>query len=298
MSVDNATATMDPQQGAQAYNDAASVLGGSTAGQFQQSADDVQQQQNPVPDAPLNGRSGPAPQLQAPPPKKSVLADIAHAIGDVLGGPRTVQRVNPATGAIEEVPLSREGRIANTAGIYLRGAAAGAAQHGPGAVGKAALAGVQEQQATQQQQTENTLAASRNTSAVNVANQEALLRQASLQKMSHDQARAALDMKAFGMQLDAAQVTLANSLQSVLDEPGVKVIQHFDSNSDINAHLEMVGPELSKKYAIDLTRNNIRLFQNPKGGFDAVEVPKKIGETGIGPGRWHTPPSTIPQQTA
>ncbi len=79
-----------------------------------------------------------------------------------LGGPRTVQRVNPATGAIEEVPLTREGRIANTAGIYLRGAAAGAAQHGPGAVGKAALAGVQEQQQTQQQQQQNTLEDSRN----------------------------------------------------------------------------------------------------------------------------------------
>ena len=90
------------------------------------------------------------------------MSDIFHAVGEVLGGPSTQKRVNPQTGVIEEVPLSRSGRIANTIGIYARGAAAGAAQHGPGAVGKAALAGSQEQQQTQQQQTENTLAESKN----------------------------------------------------------------------------------------------------------------------------------------
>jgi hypothetical protein len=66
----------------------------------------------------------------------------------------------------------------------------------------------------------------------------------------------------------------------------VKLLQHFDSNDDINDHLETVGPMLSKQYAIDLSRNNIQLFQNPKGGFDAIEIPKKIGEQPVGDGQF------------
>lgn len=105
---------------------------------------------------PLNSRPGTPPAAPPPsPPKRTLLSDILHAVGDVLGGPKTTQQVNPQTGQIEPVPLSREGRIANTIGIYARGAAAGAAQQGPGAVGKAALAGVQAQQQFQQQQQEN-----------------------------------------------------------------------------------------------------------------------------------------------
>lgn len=105
--------------------------------------------------APLNTRTAPPAPPVAPPQHRSLMADILHAIGEVLGGPSTTRQVNPQTGQIEDVPLSRAGRIANTASIYLRGAAAGAAQHGPAAIGKAALAGVQEQQGVQQQETQN-----------------------------------------------------------------------------------------------------------------------------------------------
>src|SRR5580704_13330478 len=49
----------------------------------------------------------PAPALPAPaPPQRppDFLSRVLHAVGDVLGGPRTAQRVNPTTGAIESVP--------------------------------------------------------------------------------------------------------------------------------------------------------------------------------------------------
>jgi hypothetical protein len=272
------------------YSQAGGLLGG-TAANFQSAADAATAA--PANTAPVVGPPAPG---QAPPsvadqqaqaqrqaslpenkPKGSIMADILRAVSEVLGGPSTVDRVDPATGNIVPQKLSRAERIANTAGIYMRGAAAGAAQQGPGAAGKAALAGVQGQQQFQQQQQENVLAESKNVS-------QTLLNQASLQMMSKQQAKFGLEMKAFQMDLDKNQADIANSLQNVLNMPGVKVLQHFDSNDDINAHLEAVGPRVAKQYAVDLTANNIRLFQSPGGGFDAVEVPKKLGETAIGPG--------------
>ena len=125
---------------------------------------------------------------------------------------------------------------------------------------------------------------SENVRQTNAAAQQKLLTDATLAHLSQASARDALNLKAQGMALDANQVTLANSLQELLNAPGAKLLQHFDSNSEINAHLEQVGPKLSKQYAVDLAHNNIRLVQNPKGGFDAVEVPKGQGETPIGEG--------------
>src|SRR5579871_3019200 len=153
---------MDPNQ----YTDAAGLLSG--ARNFDAGAQQVQAPPS-VDNAPLNNRTAPAmPQPTAPPPPKktSLVSDILRAVGDVLGGPSTHDEVDPTTGEIKHgVPFSRSQRIANTAGIYLRGAAAGAAQHGPAAIGKAALAGVNEQQQTQQQQQENTLEQSKNVQA-------------------------------------------------------------------------------------------------------------------------------------
>src|ERR1700748_1534947 len=61
-------------------------------------------------------------QVQPPAKKPSFLADVLHAVGDVLGGPKTQAKVDPNTGKISQQPLDRQQRIANTAGIYLRGA--------------------------------------------------------------------------------------------------------------------------------------------------------------------------------
>lgn len=122
-----------------------------------------------------------APPAQAQPPHhNSVLSDILHAVGDVLGGPKTRQQVNPQTGAIENVPLTREQRIGSGIGMYLRAAGAGLAQHGPGAMGKAIMAGSEEEAQTEQRQRENTMAESRNV-------QGQLLQQATIAHQNNQQ---------------------------------------------------------------------------------------------------------------
>ncbi|MCU1305165.1 MAG: hypothetical protein JWQ87_5449 [Candidatus Sulfotelmatobacter sp.] len=213
------------------------------------------------------------------------LSDLLHAVGDVFGGPKNVQRVNPQTGAIESVPASTRQRIAGGVASAVRGAAAGAAERGPGAVGRAALAGVQSADQARAIQQQALSRQSENVRQTNAAEMEKQQVQANLAKMSQDQARGALDLKIEGKKLDEHQTALANSMQEILNIPGAKLLQHFDSNDEINSHLETVGPLLSKQYAIDLAKNNIRLVQNPKGGFDAVEVPKTAGEQPIGEGK-------------
>lgn len=137
-----------PQPAAQPMNATTADVANQSANQ---TSGDVMQGQGSV--APTR-QAPPAPQPQ-PPAHRSLMGDILHAVGEILGGPSTTRQVNPQTGQIETVPLSREQRIANQIGVFARGAAAGAAQHGPAAIGKAALAGVQEQQEFQQQATEN-----------------------------------------------------------------------------------------------------------------------------------------------
>jgi hypothetical protein len=229
----------------------------------------------------------PPQQPQAPPHEDSdhgsFLARLLHAVGEAIA-PSTEQRVNPTTGAIERVPVSGAQRVVGAVGRGLVGAAAGAGAHGPGAVGQAAALGLQAGQEQQQIQQKNLLAQSQNVRATNEAAQQKQMVQANLAKMSQEQARNALDLKAQGMALDEHQTALANSMQELLNAPGAKLLQHFDSNDEINKHLETVGPQLSKQYAVDLAKNNIRLIQSPKGGFDAVEVPKGAGEQPIGDG--------------
>jgi hypothetical protein len=273
-----AQSTPSPDTGSPAM----AALGGTQADAFAQGAAVNDAQQLP---AVSNRTPPPSPDQAQPPEHKTFLSDLLHAVGDVFGGPKTAQRVNPQTGAIENVTLSRGQRISHGIGTALIGAAAGAAQHGPGAVGKAALAGVQAEQEQQGIQKQNVLAEAGNVRATNAAELEKQQVQANLAKMSQEQARTALDMKVKGIELDEHQTALANSMQDILNIPGAKLLKHFNSNDEINSHLETVGPQLSKQYAIDLAQNNIRLIQNPKGGFDAVEIPKQAGEKPIGEGK-------------
>jgi hypothetical protein len=78
------------------------------------------------------------------------LHHLLGSVGEVLAGPKTAQTVDQS-GNIVNAPLSGAQRARNVLGTILTGASAGAAQHGPGAVGKAALAGVQAEQGIQQQ---------------------------------------------------------------------------------------------------------------------------------------------------
>jgi len=189
-----------------------------------------------VSNLPANTRPAPSPAQVTPPPKRSVMSDILHAVGDVLGGPSTVKRVNPQTGAIENVPLSREGRIANTAGIYLRGAAAGAAQHGPAAAGKAALAGVTEEQETEEIQNKNVLDQSKNA-------QDQLRDQAAIVLTQHQIAESGWRMAREGTEIDSATADKFNTMQGLLSsDPSNTYLAHFDSFADmLRAH-----PQLTK----------------------------------------------------
>jgi len=143
-------------------NDPSSALGGPSV------PDLTQQGAAQALAAPLpvdNRTAPPSPvQPQAPPQKPSVLSTILHAVGDALGGPKTGD---------DGQPISTAARTLHGVGTIIQGAAAGAAQHGPGSVGASALAGAQVQQRQAQQQKDNTLANSKQS-------QDELLAQAQL----------------------------------------------------------------------------------------------------------------------
>jgi hypothetical protein len=216
------------------------------------------------------------------------LAELLHVVGAVFAGTgQQAQRVNPQTGAIEDNPnYTRTDRIAGVVGNAIRGAAAGAAAHGPGAVGQAALLGMQAGDAANQQQQQRLLAQSANVRATNEQTNQNLITQASLAKSSLENARYALDLKAAGMQLDQNQVMAANSRQELLDLPGAKVVQHFDSNKEIGDYFNGAGGPLTKQHAQDLAQNKILLAMSPGGGFDAIAVPKDFSKQPIGEGHF------------
>lgn len=259
---------------------APATMGGGTQDMEQQSPGSTQDLEARA----LQARTSPRPEPEQP-EHHSWLGEILHAVGDVLGGPKTAKTVNPQTGAIEEVPLSRGQRIAHGIGTALVGAAAGAAQHGPGAVGKAALAGVQAQQEQQGINQRNLQAESQNVRATNEAAQQKQLVQASLAKSSQEQAAAAVNMKESKLRLNDLQTKIANELMTVANAPGVKELTSFDTNDEINQHLEDVGPQIAKQYAVDMARNNVRIIQGADGRAHAFQVPKGFGELPIGEGK-------------
>ena len=223
----------------------------------------------------------PAPAAPPPSPHKSLLADIVSAVGDILGGPKTRKVVDRQTGAITEVPLSRGARIANTAGMFMRGAAAGmGAKPGPGFIGRAAAAGAEEEAGTEQRQQRNLMEESENVRQTKFASEQEMLAHASLNKMNQESTRLGLDIKSFGLKLSLDQAAVVNQLHEIESLPGARMIGHFDTNSDINAYLAHVGPTQSARYAQDWVRNKIVSVPSLDGGFDVYQVPKD----------WHTLP--------
>lgn len=221
----------------------------------------------------------------APPatPHQSFLSKLLHAVGEAFA-PSTKQTVD-SQGNIVNTPLNSGQRAVGGIGRFLTAAGPALAQHGPGSFGKSIAAGEEAVNDQQEQQRKNLLDQAQNVRSTSKSAQDQLLTQASLAKSSQDIARNAIDMKAAQQGLDEHQVALANSLQEIQNIPGAKTVGHFDSNSDIASHLDTVGPQLAKQYAVDLSKNNIRLIPSPKGGFDAVSVPKGAGEMSIGEGK-------------
>lgn len=119
----------------------------------------------PAPILPRTDNGPSIPVVAQPPaaqPHTGVLASILGAVGDVLGGPKSVKSVDPKTGDIIDQPLTGRERIANTAAMYLRGIGAGLAAHGPGAAGQAFIMGGQAEQQHEQQAMEQNQQQSQN----------------------------------------------------------------------------------------------------------------------------------------
>src|SRR6267378_1200141 len=93
---------------------------------------------------------------------RGILSDILHAVGDALGGPKTRNEVDPATGNVNKVPLSIGQRIAGGIARGIFGAGAGLSQHGPGSVGRSVLAGAQAEREVEQGQQAKTQQESQN----------------------------------------------------------------------------------------------------------------------------------------
>lgn len=225
------------------------------------------------------------PQTQpAPPEHHNAIVSILRAVGDALGGGSTIKRVNPQTGVIEEVPRSTGSKVGSAVTTLLRGAAAGAAQHGPGSVGASALAGANAQDQFQQQQQQRLMQESQNVRDTNEQTMRQQLAQASLAKSNQDMVRTALDIKAANLKFDADQAALINELGTIRSIPGAQLIGHFDSNADINKYLAGAGDAASKQHAVDFARNLIRAVPSPNGGFDAYQLPIRWQDQTIGDG--------------
>jgi hypothetical protein len=230
------------------------------------------------------GMTTPAPQPSAPPKKPSALSEILHAVGNALGGGETTRSVDPKTGAIVETPRSTGSKVGSAVSTLLMGAAAGASQHGPGSIGRSALAGAQTEQEAEDRNARQLQQQSQNVRDTNAANQQALLTQASLAKSNQEMARMAFDYKRAGLEFSKEQADLANEMAGIGSIPGAKRIAHFDTNAELNSYLENVGPAQSGQHAKDFAQNLIRAVPSADGGFDAYSVPKGWQDQTIGPG--------------
>ncbi|HLV86636.1 MAG TPA: hypothetical protein VKV39_06630 [Candidatus Sulfotelmatobacter sp.] len=189
-------------------------LSDQTLGQrVQQQTADMGNQQAPAPAAPT----------QSPSAHQSFFSELLHAVGDVLGGPKTRSVVNPQTGQIEQQPLSRRERIAGQIGTMLRGAAAGAAQHGPGAVGAAALAGAESAEQTQAVSHQRLM----DQAALVMRNNEWLLQQREFDLRS----------KEFQQQ----QINQDNAIAAHVQEVGGRAIPILSNGKDINGTSDEQG---------------------------------------------------------
>lgn len=234
----------------------------------------------------------PQPQVASPPPQKHGLAAILAAVGDALGGGATHGQVNPQTGAVEQVNRSTGAKVGSAITTLIRGAAAGAAQHGPGSIGRSAMAGEQSQEDFQQQQqqrlkeqTQNVLETQQNQRANQENERQNQLAQASLAMHNQQMARMSLDREREGLQFSKEQADVANQMQAIQSIPGSKLLGHFASNDQMNKYLENISPEQSQQHAADFAKNLIQAVPNPKGGFDAYQVPKGWQDQAIGPGK-------------
>jgi hypothetical protein len=233
------------------------------------------------------GMTTPPPQPAAappPPPKQSALSQILHAVGNALGGGETEKFVNKQTGAIEERPRSTGSKIGSAISTIAMGAAAGASQHGPGSVGRSALAGGQVVQEAQDRRNQQLQAESQNVRETNDAQQRALLTQASLAKSNQEMARMSFDLRRSGLDFSKEQADVANEMASIKGIPGATMLGHFKTNDDLNSYLQQAGPQQSQQHAKDFAANLIRVVPNATGGFDAYQVPKGWDQQTIGPG--------------
>lgn len=238
-----------------------------------QNAPDAAQQQLAQPEPLPQGQrpvQAPTQQPAAPPEHRSLMGDLASTIFHVFAG-NPLATVDPATGGIKAANLTTAQKFENLAHGAIRGAAAGAAQRGPGSVGRSALAGVQASDEFNQQQRENLLKESANVRETNAGQQRDLLNKASLLKSQQDLAEGSLRIKMTNDQLQKSYADNANSLSELESVPGHEIIGTFKTADDfskfLNEHPDSTG------LAKDFAQHKIVTVPLPDGGFKAIKVP-------------------------
>lgn len=198
----------------------------------------------------------------------STMSKVLHAIGDAIAPP-TRPGINPETGAIEPQKRSTGERVGGLVATLVRGAAAGAAQHGPGAAGKAALAGVQAEQQFQQQQTENLDEAAK-------LKQQQLRDQFAHVLQQQQFAESTFRLTRLQVAADREDADLWNSMQAQLaDNPGNHFLVHLDNFSDLlksHPELQSQGINLASLHS----NNQLRIVPTAEGtkrtGFDVYQI--------------------------
>jgi hypothetical protein len=199
------------------------------------------------------------------------MGDLASTIFHVFAG-NPMATVDEKTGAVKPANLTSAQKFENLAHGFIRGAAAGAAQRGPGSVGRSALAGIQANDEANQQQRENILKQSENVRQTNAAEQTAMLQKASLLKSQQDLAEGSLRIKMTNDQLAKVYSDNANELSAAEQTPGAEVVGTFKSPDELSKFLNEHPdtPGLAKDFA----QHKIITSPLPDGsGFKAIRVP-------------------------
>lgn len=232
-----------------------------------------QPSQQPSQTEPLPNQQRPVqapPQPAAPQEHRSLMGDLASTIFHVFAG-NPMATVDEKTGAVRPANLTSAQKFENLAHGFIRGAAAGAAQRGPGSVGRSAAAGIQVNDEAAQQQRENILKQSENVRETNAGQQRELLNKASLLKSQQDLAEGSLRIKMTNQELSKAYADNANSLSEAESVPGHEVIGTFKTADEFNKFLTD-HPD-TKGVAQDFAQNKIVTVPLPDGGFKAIKVP-------------------------
>jgi hypothetical protein len=186
---------------------------------------------------------------------------VGHTVLDYFLGPKTRTAIDAQGNPVQQ-PLSTGQRVGNLVTAGVRGAIAGAAQRGPGATGRAALAGFQ---MGEQQREEAANTALRNQQMI----------------------RTALDLQDKNLDIGIKTATLAGAIQDAKDA-GDTEVGRFKTNKEVGDFLNNSTPDQTKEHAAGLANSDpsksYRVYFDPKGGFVVMSHDKADDDKPIGAG--------------